>query len=285
MSAAIGFENSWLFVLKCLKEYWADCPFLLYFFAGLIWTYGWKKGKEDRIFWYAVWVLGLTVYNPLLIHLIVPRFLDAEIYYRFFWLLPVTIGVAYYAALMVAECGKTWKKCAAAAVFMALIVTTSSVNGNIVYNVRLPENLYKVPDAVLYACDLIHRDYEGEGEPKAVFTDEYEIYVRQYDPSIRLTIDRNTRLYYNGSSVVGEVKETKAYKRRKRILDVLNSAEEVPVKKFRKALQKTKTNYLVVPEWYSCHAYLLEAGLTVVDQTGGIIVYRFDLEENENIQR
>lgn len=280
MGAAIEFENSWLFVLKCLKEYWAECPFLIYFFVGLIWTYGWKKGKEARIFWYAVWVLGFSVYNPLIIHFVVPRFLDAEIYYRFFWLLPVTLGTACYAVLAVAECRKKWMKCAAAAVILGLIVTTSSVNGNIVYNVRLPENLYKVPDAVLYACDIIHRDYEGEGDPKAVFTDEYEIYVRQYDPSIRLTIGRDTRLYYNGSSVVGEVKETNAYKRRKRILDVLNSAEEVSVKKFRKALRKTKTNYLVVPEWYSCHEYLLEAGLTVVDQTGGIIVYRFELEED-----
>lgn len=279
MSAAIGFESSWLFVLKCLDEYWAGCPFLIYFFVGLIWTYVCKKGKEARVFWYYTIVLGLTVYNPLIIHYVVPRLVDAELYYRFFWILPVTIGVAYFFTLGVAECKKNWMKWVVTAVLMAVIVTTSSVNGNIIYNVHLPENLYKVPDAVLYACDIIHRDYDGEGDPKVIFTDEYEIYVRQYDPSIRLTIDRNTRLYYNGSSVVGEVKENNAYKRRKRILDVLNSAEEVSVKKFRKAMKKTKTNYLVVPEWYSCHDYLLEAGLTVVDQTGGIIVYRFELEE------
>ena len=279
MGEAINFESSWLFVLKCLKEYWAECPFLIYFIIGLIWTGIRKNEKEARVFWYYTITLGLTIYNPLVIHFVVPRFMGAELYYRFFWVLPVTIGVAYYFTGWVAACRKNWLKCLVTAGLLALIVTTSSVNGNIVYNVRLPENIYKVPDQVLYACDIIHRDYDGEGDPKAVFTDEYEIYVRQYDPSIRLTIDRNTRLYYNGYSVVGEVTENTAYKRRKRILDVINSAEEVSVKKFRKAMTKTKTNYLVIPEWYSCHDYLLKAGLEVVDQTAGIVVYRFDSED------
>ena len=36
MGEAINFESSWLFVLKCLKEYWAECPFLIYFIIGLI---------------------------------------------------------------------------------------------------------------------------------------------------------------------------------------------------------------------------------------------------------
>lgn len=279
MDQALNFENSWLFVLKCLKEYWAGCPFLLYFFIGLIWVTLRKREREARIFWLYVIVLGLTIYNPLVIHFVVPKFMDAELYYRFFWVLPVAVGTAYLFTCLVAECPKNWLKGLAAAGLLALIVATSSVNGNVVYNVRLPENLYKVPDQVLYACDIIHRDYDGEGEPRAVFTDEYEIYVRQYDPSIRLTIDRNTRLYYNGYSVVGEVKENNRYLRRKRILDVINSAGEVSVKKFQKAMRKTKTNYLVIPEWYSCHAYLLEAGLEVVDQTAGIVVYRFPLEE------
>lgn len=278
MSEALNFESSWLFVIKCLKEYWAACPFLLYFFLGLIFTGIRKREKETRIFWLYTIVLGLTIYNPLVIHFAVPRFMGAELYYRFFWVLPVTVGTAYFFALLVENCPGNWRKWLVTVGLLVLIVTTSSVNGNVVYNVRLPENFYKVPDQVLYACDIIHRDYKGEGDPQAVFSDEYEIYVRQYDPSIRLTIDRNTRLYYNGSAVVGEIKENNRYKRRKRILDVINSAEEVSVKKFRKAMRKTKTNYLVIPEWYSCHDYLLEAGLEVVDQTAGIIVYRFDLE-------
>lgn len=279
MSEAISFESSWLFVLKCLDEYWAGCPFLIYFAAGLVWIYVFKKKTAAKVFWYYTIFLGLTIYNPLVIHFVVPKFLDAELYYRFFWVLPVTIGVAYFFTQWVSDCKKAWMKCVVTAALMALIVTTSSVNGNVVYNIYMPENVYKVPDAVLYACDIIHRDYDGEGDPKVVFSDEYEIYVRQYDPSIKLTIDRNIRLYYQGSSVVGEIKENKNYLRRKRILDVINSAEEVPVKKFKNAMRLTKTDYLVVPEWYSCNEYLVNAGLEKVDQTGGIIVYRFHREE------
>lgn len=279
MGEAINFESSWFFVLKCLEEYWAGCPFLLWFCIGLIWIYVFQKRTAARVFWYYTILLGLTIYNPLVIHFVVPKFLDAELYYRFFWVLPVTVGVAYFFAQWVADCKMAWMKCMVTGLFLALIVTTSSVNGNVVYNLHMPENVYKVPDGVLYACDIIHRDYDGEGEPRAVFSDEYEIYVRQYDPSIKLTIDRNTRLYYQGSSVVGEVKENKKYLRRKRILDVINWAEEVPMKKFKTAMRLTKTDYIVVPEWYSCNAYLTEAGLEKVDQTGGIVVYRFHREE------
>lgn len=279
MGEAISFERSWLFVLKCLDEYWAGCPFLIYFFIGLVWIYVFKKKTAARVFWYDTILLGLTVYNPLIIRFAVPRLVDAELYYRFFWILPVTIGTAYFFTAWVADCKKTWMKFAVTAVFMALIVTTSSVNGNVVYNMYMPENVYKVPDAVLYACDIIHRDYDGEGDPKAVFSDEYEIYVRQYDPSVKLTIDRNTRLYYQGSNVVGEVKENKRYKRKKRILDVINSTRKVSKRKFKIAMKLTKTDYIVVPEWYSCNEYLIDAGLEKIDQTGGICVYRFHREK------
>lgn len=281
MSGALAFESSWLFVLKCLRLYWGSCPFLIYFCIGLIWTLVFQKGKSARVFWYYTIMLGLTIYNPLLVHFLVPRFMDAQIYYRMLWILPVAIGVAYYFTLIVAKCSKSWMKWGTAAALLAVIMFTSSVNGNIVYNIRLPENIYKVPDAILYACEMIHQDYTGEEEPRAIFTDEYEIYVRQYDPSIRLTIDRDTRLYYNGETMVGAIEEDAKYKRRARILDVINSKGGVSVNKFRQAMQKTKTNYLVIPQSYSCHEYLEKAGCVPFAWGENMVVYRFELEEED----
>ncbi|MDO5344273.1 MAG: hypothetical protein Q4E91_00805 [Lachnospiraceae bacterium] len=273
--AETGLRYAW----ETLKVYWgAGMPFFVYFAAGLIWTAVDKKQKEARVFWYYTIVLGLTVYNPLLVRYLVPRWIESTVYYRFFWVLPVTIAVAYDMTLLISKCGRRWLKLCAAAVLLVLIGTTASVNETVLDHLQPPSNIYKVPDEVVQACALIHEDYKGEGEPKAVFTFDLEVYVRQYDASIRLSIDRETRLYYNGSQTVGNPENSKTYKRKKRILDVINSAEEVPIKQFQRAMHQTRTRYLVIPAEYACHDYLKEAGCEAFGEAGGYIVYRYDPE-------
>ena len=267
------------YVWETLKAYWGPAiPFLVYFFIGLIWTAFDRSQKEPRVFWYYTVVLGLTVYNPFLVRYLLPRFVENAVYYRFFWALPVVWAVAYYMTRLVAGRAKKWSRLAAAAALFALIGVTASANETVLSGLRLPSNIYKVPDEVVEACDLIHQDYQGEGEPKAVFTFDLEVYVRQYDASIRLSIDRETRLYYNGSQTVGNPQYSKSYTRKKRILDVINSAEEVPMEQFKRAMHQTRTRYLVIPEEYTCHDYLETAGCEAFGKAGNYIVYRYDPE-------
>lgn len=272
-------ETGLHYVWETLKVYWgSSIPFFVFFIIGLIWTAVDRKQREARVFWYYTIVLGLTVYNPFLVRYLVPRFVENAVYYRFFWALPVTVAVAYYMTRLVACCSRRWTKLAAAAGLLLLIGVTASANDNVLDHLRLPSNIYKVPDEVVQACDLIHEDYQGEGEPKAVFTFDLEVYVRQYDASIRLSIDRETRLYYNGSQTVGNPENNKDYLRKKRILDVINSTEEVPLKQFKRAMHQTRTRYLVIPREYSCHDYLTEAGCEAFGEAGDYIVYRYDPE-------
>lgn len=272
-------ETGLRYVWETLKVYWGtSIPFFVYFLMGLVWTAVDRKQKEARIFWYYTIVLGLTVYNPFLVRRLVPKLIEDTVYYRFFWVLPVTIAVAYYMTRLVFRRPGRWRKLAVAAVLLVLIGATTSANDTVLGHLQLPSNLYKVPDEVVQACALIHEDFEGEEEPKAVFTFDLEVYVRQYDASIRLSIDRETRLYYNGSQTVGNPESSKSYKRKKRILDVINSAEEVPVKQFQRAMHQTRTRYLVIPAEYSCHDYLKEAGCEAFGEAGDYIVYRYDPE-------
>ncbi len=66
---------------------------------------------------------------------------------------------------------------------------------NIFTDISMPDNLFKVPDSLLEICNIIHRDSEDEN-PKIVAPDTtIHMLIRQYDPSLLLTIDRNTLLY------------------------------------------------------------------------------------------
>lgn len=272
-------ETGIRYVWECLREYWGPAiPFLIYFALGMIWTAADRKQKEARVFWYYTVFLALTVYNPLAVKILIPRIVEESVYYRFFWALPALIGAAYYLVRLVEQCPKKWMKGAATVAAVALICGVSSVNGNVIYNLDLPSNFYKVPDEVLDICTIIHEDYQGEGEPKVVIPDQMSFYIRQYDPSLYLVIDRNTLLYYEGSNVVGDLSGKNTYKRRARILDALRSVRKVSVKKFRKSLKKTGTQYLVVPRDYTSHDYLKKAGCELFAEDSHYYFYRFDPE-------
>ena len=141
-------------------------------------------------------------------------------------------------------------------------------------------------DKQMYRCASCGSAYDFEyfredRLPKTIWAFEQEIYVRQYDPSIMLSIPRDMRLNYAGSITVSKSTGSKRYKRRALILDVINSVRDnVRVKKFKNALRMTKTDYLIIPEDYTCHEYLKNAGCQVVSSGENVVIYRYFWEKN-----
>lgn len=272
-------ETGLRYVWETMKVYWGEgLPFLLFFALGLFWVLADKKQKDARLFWQYTIILGLTVYNPFLVRLAVPRLVEEAVYYRFLWALPAALGAAYFMTELTWRFPGRFPKVLAAAALAVLAVTATSVNDTVLERLSLPSNIYKVPDELVEACALIHEDYEGEEAPKAVFAFELELFARQYDASIRLTIDRDTRLYYNGSQTVGNPEGEKTYKWKKRILDAINSVGNVKLKQFKRAMKSTRTSYLVLSEEDSCHDYLKEAGCEEFARAGKYILYRYRFE-------
>ena len=282
MTETVNFDLNLFFLWKCLRVYWGKVwPLPLLFLAGmglcLVICLRKKKTVPGVILLYWTLVLAVLIYNPLSVRLMVPRIVKKAFFYRLFWLIPVIPGLAYLFTLCAEVLRGRSRKILAATVILAGLFLIFPVNGELLKGIRRPDNIYKIPDSVVFACEEIHRDYTDEERlPKTVWAFELEVYVRQYDPSIRLTIGRNTRLRYAGSVMVGKAKKNKKYMRRVSILDGINDTGEVTVKAFRKAMKKTHTDYLVIPVSYTSHDFLKKAGCTVTAENDDVVVYRFD---------
>ncbi|MBR1900362.1 MAG: hypothetical protein IJ820_04790 [Lachnospiraceae bacterium] len=262
---------------------------------------------DDGATWTFIWVIvicALTVFNPFIVRALIPKLGMTTVYYRFFWVLPITFGAAYYLVKAVSTVQKTLVRvivCIAAAAVLALVMP---LNPGLT-NLRMPTNVYKVDGAVPVLCDAIHEDFrttktyqkavdragkqtdrnsqawlkaQARLRPLCVFPYEIEFAVRQYDPQIRLLFNRNLRLYYEGNRTTGiTYDETKKrYQRRALILDAMYGRNpDITVEQFTKAMKKTKTKYLIVEEHLANGGFLVQAGCKQVGVAAGYTIFRY----------
>ena len=332
-------EYGLAFVWACLKKYvGGSWPILVIFLAGIAATillsvrgkkrddplevvtvdgsdrsmnYGEPEYEDevsrDSATWTFLSILligAVTVYNPFLVRILIPKLGMTAVYYRFFWVLPVTFGAAYYLTKALSAIRNRVIRvlaCLAAAVCLAVILP---VNPGIT-NLKLPTNVYKVDGAVPVLCEAIHSDYETTRSyqkdleksrkvtdrnskkwlkrqaniyPLCVFPAQIEFAVRQYDPTIRLLFNRNLRLYYEGNRTTGiTYDESKTrYQRRALILDAMYGKDEtITAETFREAMDKTKTRYLIVEEHLANGGFLTQAGCRQVSVTAGYTIFRY----------
>ena len=330
-------EHGLMFVWACLKEYVGGSWLILAIFLGgivagiLLALFGKKKesplevvdakeyvpGKyEDSLlpdqssvtwmFLSIVLFCAVTVMNPFLVRALIPKFGMTTVYYRFFWILPITFGAAYWLTRIV---GSVRRKLVQALVFAALVAVMAFVmplNPGIP-NVRIPTNVYKVDGAVPVLCDAIHEDYGTTKQyqkavnklsgitdttsrkwmkwkqreyPLCVFPYGIEFAVRQYDPTIRLLLNRNLRLFYEGNTSTGITygSKNKRYMERKLILDAMYGRDpSITEETFRDAMKSTKTQYLIVEEHLANGGFLVRAGCTQVGVVAGYTIFRYGL--------
>lgn len=280
MVETVNYPVNSRFVWNCLRTFCGKAwPVFLLFAAGMaiVLLLRFRKKYMGGGFALCSWTLILTavVYNPLIVKLFVPRIVEKAIYYRLFWLLPAIPGAAWVITEAISLFGKRWQRYAAGAAAMILLLVCLPTNASLMSGFEKPDNIYKVPDGVVYACDVIHDDFgESDNLPRTIWAFELEIYVRQYNPGIKLCITRNFRLRYAGSQMVGENSKKKKIVNRITLLNGINSTGDVDTKSFRTALKKMRVDYLIIPDDYDCHEFLEEAGCKVVGEGHGVSVFR-----------
>lgn len=279
------------FVGFCMRYYWGGCLFFVLFCAGIFWNVlslaGMRLGKKGTdtepgrqpgaVLVSMTAVLFLTVYNPFLVKYVIPALHFENEYYRFFWILPVIPGTAYYGVRLVFAVRTGWGKALAAAAAAVILVCLGTPLEGVVRNFQMVENIYKVPDDLIEACRIIHEDGDQE-HPRVVFDISLNTVARQYDPSLGLVLGRDAVLYRDGSAVVTVDPESLVYRRQKVIMDKVFYGEKVRWKKFRRVLIRTRTDYLVLKKEAHLSPYLKKAGCRTVGRAGEYVVYRFQRE-------
>ncbi len=256
------------------------------------------------LFLSVILVCAVTVCNPFLVRALIPKLGMTTVYYRFFWIIPITFGAAYYIAKAIGSIRKKLFQAAALVLLIGVMAFVMPLNPGI-KNLRIPSNVYKVDGAIPVLCEAIHEDFEKseayqeavsdlekvtdrnskkwlkktqELYPVCVFPSQLEFAVRQYDPTIRILFNRNLRLYYEGNTSTGisyGSKDTR-YMRRKLILDALYGRDpSITSEEFMKEMEKTKTRYLIAEENLVNGGFLVNSGCTQLGVIAGYTVFRF----------
>ncbi len=263
------------FVDACMRLYWSSCWYPLLFVVGLICTLIWGRKRNSRIFIGYTLFLLLTVYNPLVVKYMIPRFKFENEYYRFIWILPVVPAVAYYGVRLVTMFKKKWLRVLLAiAVSVGFMILGNPLDG-VVTNFAMTENIYKVPNDLRAVCDVIHQNQENDF-PRVVFDNGLNSIVRQYDAGIATVISRNASIYRAGSTVAGTYDEDSSfYKRQKALLDVIDYHIYEDKEGFRSALKKSKTDFIVTLTEQTDNEWLTDCGCELIAQTESHLIYKY----------
>lgn len=130
-------------------------------------------------FWIGVLLLPVT-------YKVVAEVIDEELYYRFFWMLPMTLTIAYALVQAYHLYQGRYRKVAAIGIVLLIVVCGDFVYDN--WRYEKADNIYHVPESVVQLCDLMHA--EGR-EVMALFPMELMQYVRQYDSTICMPYGRD----------------------------------------------------------------------------------------------
>lgn len=267
-------EYGFQYMQKCLEYYTENCAFFLFYVMALIYIAVKGSRREKQIFLPGAFLLLLSVFNPVF-PVVVNHIFDVnKEYYRLFWIAPVVIVTAWFAAKIL-ETRKGAEKWFAAAAFLVI----TCVTGSFIYKdgyIRA-ENIYKMPAEIPEVSRMIHEDSDVE-YPRAMFEYDYNMLIRQYDAKILLPVDREG--YIN--AVTGNLTMEEIYAEENfynRLLAVVALNIKIDREEFLRGLDETNTEYVVVSSAGDVNDYLVRAGLTLVGQTANHSVYHYDLKD------
>lgn len=244
-------------ILNIFFEYAGGGFMIILYLAALLYILVSEKDPAGkRAFVYYPIVLVAAVYNPISYYLF-KKLGDGEIYYRFIWLLPISMTIAYAACRIVY--GFNGKKRIAAGIVLTVLACLA---GKLVYDnpfYSRAENIYHMPDKVVDICDRV---IEPGREVMAAFPPDMVQYVEQYTPMVKMPYGRN--------AVVDR------WNIEDEILDEYLKESFDPESLFRKALVR-QCHYVVIPSGfmkdddYGKYEY---TGYSYFDTIDGYILFR-----------
>lgn len=269
-------EKGIWYLKECFAYYTGSCAYFMLYAAALVYICIAGSKREKEIFVPCSVFLFLTVYNPAA-PVILDHFFDVNSeYYRFFWLLPVVVLVPYLGARLIMTSAGLRQRI----VVSVLIAAIFLVSGRYVYadGIKWAQNIYKMPPELIEVSEKIHSDSDKK-YPKAFLEYEYNMQMRQYDPAMMLTIDREDYLYAVSGATYDEEMLNDELHPQYRLLAVLVKNQDIDKADILNALEATKTEYVVLSRNHPRIDYLKEAGLKEAAVTGEHVILKYELKE------
>lgn len=256
------------FFAECWQNYWGgNIVIPILFFLSMIYI----AAKRDKLWNRALifpFVLGLcTIFNPWLMDKILGRMNWYNRYYRFYWIVPVSLCISVAFADVWMKFKRGWIK-VCLAIFSCMAVMYF---GNAVLTDYEDWNIYKIDGDAIECSNIIHHDSE-KGDPLVLVNISLAMIIRQYDPSIRAVHGLFDFLpnYYSDVSVIYDM-----YIAKGECLKLLGNYDvEVEPELVNQSLKQMEVDYFIrYKGWYS-DEYIQSLDLYKVGETEEYEVYR-----------
>lgn len=183
----------WKSAVDLFVTYMGSGILVAWFLLCLVYLYLKEMDSAKRIiFLYFPVIVLLLYFNPLFVK-IVYGIIGEEIYYRFLWIIPMSMTISFTTVRILGELKRRMQP-----IFAGVCVCLIVVSGKLIYTNQffsVAENMYHVPQAVVKICDAI--SVEGR-EVMAAFPRHLVQYVRQYDATVCMPQGRDAILWDGG---------------------------------------------------------------------------------------
>lgn len=230
-----------------------------WFVLSLLYVFLKEKDSSKRILFLYFPVLILLLYfNPLFVK-VVYGIIGEEIYYRFLWIVPMTMTIAYAGTCIYASLRNGMRK-----VYVCCCVCLIMVSGRCIYlneHFTVADNAYHIPETVVKICDAIA--VEGR-EVTAAFPKDMVQYVRQYDSTICMPYGREALVsqWGAGSDLLDML-----------LLDEIEVERFVYLSKDHEHGDDRPCNFIIVPEDTVFIGDLENHGIVLYDTIDGYDIY------------
>ena len=254
-------------VLDIYKKYSGNSLFMVLFLCSLVFLFCFEKEKGRRtILVYGSVCLLLLFFLPIFSYVMIQMVFDGEVYYRFLWLLPVNVVIAYSAVRLVI--GLKNKRMAVLAYLLLMVVLISG--GDFVYNngtFLRAQNLYHIPQSVIDVCEVIEPE-EGEDWINAAMPAQMLSYVRQYSTRIHMPYGRAVLIdRWNLGHPMYDTME----------------ADVIDANLLAQQADEYACDYVVLPQEKQLSEDLERYGFTIVNQVSGYCIYQNIVKGNNTI--
>lgn len=225
-------------------------------------------------FLYPFLFMLVTIFNPFLIVPLAERIGLITRFRRLFWLLPVNLVLAYAFTML---CSLRMRK--QARVFLAVVcsVFIVTVGTSAAPYLQLPKNIYKTSNEVMTLSSILAEDAAATGlERRALYSSQYLLELRQFDPSIRCVLRRNDLLDWEIDPEDPAAVEAVIHSNHQlhRLALVSRYGLRIDREAFLQSARKCAVNYIITDEAMELADYYEAAGYEKIGQAGVFEVYR-----------
>lgn len=251
------------------KAYWSDMPYFIIYLLAITYMLR-KRGCEKYVFGYNAIIALLTVFNPIFVIRLVEKLGIINRYYRFYWILPVAIVLAYTFTDIIFSGKKNIEKIIAFAIIMIVI---SEYGKGVLYDERSNyDNIYKISNETIEVCHIMD-ECKPEGMDYLKIYNNYELAleVQGYDASLQPIIGRYQA--YQGQPSEYHINLANTDDDWLLLQTMEDKNIDFPVERVRQAFENYRVTFYIRKKTNHTDEYIRELGYDMIGETESYEVY------------